>query len=129
MRLSGFWKKNNYFFLAAAAHLACRTPRPGADVPALVVNPSPKSRAELVRAIGAALDGATVMLADDALTADNGLTIERQPRRDPTGLLAQGRERAMPEQFRLVMSGPQCVLVHERTGRRYPLTGVDCQPK
>ncbi len=130
MTLSSLWRKKNYFFLAAAAHLAgCRTPQPGADLPAVVVNPTPESRAELVRAISAALDGATVMLADDAFTTESGLAIERPPLRDPNGLLAQGRERAVPEQLRLVKSGAQCVLVHQRTGRRYPLSGVACEPK
>lgn len=108
---------------------SCRTPQPGAGVPALIVNPTQQGREELARAIGEALDGATVMLADDALTAESTLAIERQSRRDPNGLLAQGRERAMPEQFQLVKLGDRCALVHQRTGKQFPLPGVECVEK
>src|SRR5260370_38484286 len=92
-------------WMAAVLLSACRTPQPGADVPAVVVNPTPENRAELVRAIGAALNGATAMLADDAFTAESSLAVGRPPRRDPSGPLARGRERTLPRRLRLGMRG------------------------
>jgi hypothetical protein len=44
------------------------------------------------------------------------------------GLLANGRELGMPERFRLVKSGGQCVLVHERSGKRFALAATNCAP-
>lgn len=106
----------------------CRTPRePPSDAPAVIVRPTAQSRASLVGAVASAL-GATVTLRDDALTQESSLTLERLRRRDPQGHPAQGRDLGMPERFLLVLSAGRCVLVHERTGRRFPLEATECAP-
>ena len=103
-------------------------PRP-ADVPAVLVSPTAECRAELVRVVSAALNGAPVTLADDALVRDDEIIVQRAPRRDPEGRLLDGRETRRPEHFRLVRSGSRCVLVHERTGRRWTLASAECSPR
>ena len=107
---------------------ACRTspPSPPPDAPAIIVKPTPESRAALVEAVSTALNGAPVTLADDALTSGSTLVIQRTPRRDPSGLPIDGRDVGFPERFRLVRSAGQCVLVHEATGRRFALPATDC---
>lgn len=104
--------------LAAAA--------PDADPPALIVNPTAESRAALVQAVRAALNGAPVTLADEALTRESTLVIERAVRRDAAGRRVQGRELGLPERFHLVKSGASCVLVQERSGRRLVLEHTHC---
>ena len=96
------------------------------DRPAVIVNPTPEGRAALLEAVRSALGGVQVALADDALTRDSVLVIERTARRDPAGRRLQGRELGTPERFRLVKSGPSCVLIHERTGRRIALDDTEC---
>jgi hypothetical protein len=96
------------------------------DRPALVVSASAESRAALLAAVRSALGGAQVTLADDALSRESVLTIERTARRDAAGRRIQGREMGAPERFRLVKSGPACVLIQERTGRRFPLEHTEC---
>jgi hypothetical protein len=91
-----------------------------------IVNPSPQSRAALAQAVRDALDGVPVMLAEDALTRESTLILERPAHRDPEGHRAQGRELGRPERFTLYKSGGDCVLVHERTGRRMPLVATEC---
>jgi hypothetical protein len=107
--------------LAAALLAACASPGAGRatadDAPALIVDPTPQSRAALVQALGDAL-GVQVMLADDALTSESKLEIERTHR--------EGREMGTPEQFVLVRSGGKCVLIHQRTQKRYPLADTEC---
>ncbi len=119
--------------LAAAAALpslaACAAARPRPDVPAVIVDPTPESRAALARAVGEAFHGAPVTLAPDALTRSSTLTVERAPLRDPSGTPAQGRELAPPERFRLVRSGDACVLVQVRTGKRLSLGATTCSPR
>jgi hypothetical protein len=112
--------------LALAACHARAAPR---DVPAVITHPTAQSRAELARVVSRALDRETVTLADDALTADGTLTVERTRRRDARGLPLDGRETGRPERFRLVQSGARCVLVHERTGRRWTLRSATCSPR
>ena len=90
------------------------------DVPAVIDKPTSESRAELAQAVRSALNGAPVRLADDALTKDSLLIIERPH---------SGRDMAKPEHFRLVKSGAHCVLVHERTGKRTTLPSTACQRK
>ena len=104
----------------------CRTVPARSDVPAIIVNATPESRAVLAKAVSDALNGAPVKLAADALTKTDVLIIEREHPRDPAGHPLDGRERQMPEHFQLVKSGDQCVLVHRRTERRFRLAGVEC---
>jgi hypothetical protein len=111
---------------AISTALLMATPAQGAEVPALRVNPTVESLTALVQAVRSALDGASVTLADDALTRESTLLIERVVRRDADGRRIQGRELGMPERFRLVKSGASCVLVHERTGRRFALEHTEC---
>ena len=114
--------------VVVVALIACRTIPAPREAPAVITDPTPESRAALAKAVSAALNGAHVKLADDALTKTDTLIIERDQPRDPSGVPMDGRERGMPEQFRLVKAGAQCSLVHQRTDKRYPLTGVTCAP-
>lgn len=110
---------------------ACRTtpvPPPPADVPASIVSPTPESRAALARAVSAAMSGAPVTLADDALTSSSTLVVERVQPRDPSGRPFGGRELSLPERFRLVKRGDACLLVHEGSGRELVLEDTRCAP-
>ncbi len=111
--------------LAAACH-----PRPAArDLPALITHPTPEGRAELVRVLSRALNGAPVTIADDALTKDSTLIIERTLRRDAQGRPLDGRETGRPERFQLVRNGSRCLLLQESTGRRWRLAASTCAPR
>ena len=113
-----------------AAHLlsTCASGFAQPEVPAVVDQPTPESRGELAQAISSALNGAPVTLADDALTRDSRLIIEKARPRDPGGVPLSGRDRDKPEVFRLVKAGEQCVLVQERTGKRATLSSTRCHP-
>src|ERR1700738_3035004 len=117
---------------AAAALLSqvgCQTPRAQAappEVPAVIVHPTEESRAALAQAVSAALDGAPVTLADDALTKQSVLLLERGRRRDPDGHPLSGRDLGMAERFRLLKRGDQCILVHEASARRFTLPATQC---
>jgi len=111
----------------ALAGCAQRSAQP--EVPAVLTHPSATSRAELVRVVSEAMNGAPVTIADDALTADDTLIIDRASGRDARELNLRGRDTGKPEHFRLVKSGPQCVLVHAATGRRWTLTSATCAPR
>ena len=105
---------------------ACKTVAAGQDRPAVLSEPVAQGRDEVARAASAALNGVPVNLADDALTRESTLVLERARHRDPNGLLVEGRERGMPERFHLVKNGAACVLVHERTGKRIALRETAC---
>jgi hypothetical protein len=122
-------------FLRACAGVAallsfpgCKTAPIRQELPAVIAEPSSRSRAELAAAVSSALNGVPVTLADDALTRESTLIVERARQRDPSGLPAQGRERGMPERFRLVKSGADCVLIHEGSGGRFSLRETTCSP-
>ena len=84
-------------------------------------NPEGAGQLELAQAVSSALHGAPVTLADDALTRDSLLIIERAH--------LSGRDLDKPEHFRLVKIGKDCALVHERTGKRTTLASTTCVPK
>ena len=113
---------------AIASVGACKTAPVRSEAPAVIVEPSSRSRAELAAAISGALNGVAVTLADDALMRESTLVLERAQHRDPSGLPVQGRELGTPERFRLVKSGAECVLVHERSGQRFALRETTCAP-
>ena len=105
--------------LAACVWLsACQAGAARADMPARVDHPTAQSRAELLRVVRNALNGSDVLLARDALTNDSLLIIE------PKHLA--GRDLRRPEHFRLLLSASRCVLVHQGTDTRLPLTTTTC---
>jgi hypothetical protein len=97
------------------------------DVPAVVTDPTAESRAEIRRVVSQALHGAPLTLADNVLTRDSTLIVERARPRDESGVPLVGRDTGRPERFRLVKDGARCVLVHEGTGERYPLAATTCE--
>ena len=105
---------------------ACASAPLAQDQPAAIVSPSPESRAELLRVVREALHEAPLTLADDALTRESTLIVERARPRGPDGTPLQGRDRERPEHFRLVVSGARCILVHEGSGRRTLLSSAHC---
>ena len=105
------------FYLSACEAGPLRTDM-RADVPAHIVNPTFESRAELLQFVRQALNGSEVTIADDALTSGNLLIIE------PKHLA--GRDFRRPVHFRLMLSGSDCVLVHQGTDVRMELTQTTC---
>ena len=108
---------------------ACATASPQRDVPALITSPTPEGRAEIARMVSRALNGAPLTIADDALTRESTLVIERARARGPDGLPLSGRDSGRPEHFRLVKNGSRCVLVHEGSGKRFSLESASCAPR
>lgn len=98
------------------------------SAPAVLLTPDAASHAELERVIAAALGRKTVTLADDALTHESFLLIERTPRRDAGGLRLDGRERDPPERFDLSIRQGRCVLTHQRTATHHELDHARCAP-
>ena len=104
---------------------ACATSN-GAEQHAAVIDaPNAASRAALQQAV-AKLVGHPVALADDALTRESSLTIERAAARDPSGRRIDARETSMPESVTLVQRGSACILIHDKTKEEVTLSGVTC---
>ena len=115
-------------FLALLLAAACATVPRAPEVAAVITDPTDESRAELRRVVSEALHGAPLTLADDALTRESTLIVERGRARGPDGTPLQGRDMGRPERFRLVKDGSRCVLVHEGNGHRFPLSSATCTP-
>jgi Rad3-related DNA helicase len=104
---------------------ACAAVQP-VDEPALLVRPSPQTRSELAGFVSAALNGVPARLSDQALTEASVLSIDHGHAVDEHGRALNGRELGHPEIFRLVRAGTRCLLIHERTGRRFSFTEAEC---
>ena len=105
---------------------ACNMNAVHEDRPARIVDPSDASRAELQQVVSGALNGADVLLAEDALTGSSVLIIERRKTGSLDNPPLSGRDLGRPERFRLVTSGAECVLIHEKDSARYALHETDC---
>ncbi len=77
-----------------------------------------------------ALHSGPVLLADDALTQSEMLSIDRGMRRDPQGRPLNGLDaHGRPELFRLVKTHDGCVLIHLDAGQlRQTLQSTTCRP-
>lgn len=106
----------------------CAQSAPVADRPARLLDPDATVRSELRSVVAAALGRSDVLLADDALTTDDLLILERTPRQDPLGHRVPGRDLGAPEHFRLLRSSGQCVLLHVGSERRWVLEHARCEP-
>jgi hypothetical protein len=121
---------------AALALAACKATAPASEEislqdgrPAVIVDPSAESRAELQRVVSDMLSGAEVTLAGDALTETSVLIIERARIRSLENPPLSGRDLGRPERFQLRTTGTECVLIHENSDARYELYETDCVPE
>jgi hypothetical protein len=97
------------------------------EQPALIAAHTQESRAELARVVAAAFNGQPVTLADDALTRESVLTIERRTPPGEQGRAATGRTLEAPQRFELVLRTGRCLLVRA-DGREWELTEARCVP-
>ncbi len=107
----------------------CKTTPPQEDLAAVIANPTPQSRAELLRVLTKAVNGAPVTIADDALTEKSLLIIEHRSPRDLKNRPLKGRNLSRPKQFRLVLAGKDCLLVDQSDGKRWALSSTSCVPE
>ena len=107
----------------------CATSVAQPDVPAIIAGPTAESRAELRAAVASVLKVPDVTLADDALTRDSTLIIERTTIRDAHNRPLTGRDYGKPHVFDLVMSAGQCVLVNRSDASRTVLTKAAGRPR
>lgn len=114
-------------FAAMLTPLACSTLQ-AQEQPALITAPTAASRAELLRVVTAAVGGQGITLADDALTRDSVLTLERRTPAGSQGQAATGRTLEEPQQFRLVLRGTRCWLVRDADAREWELRETSCAP-
>jgi len=98
------------------------------EQPAVISAPTAESRAELARVVSAAFNGQPVTLADDALTRESVLTIERRTPPGEQGRAATGRTLGAPERLNLVLRGTRCLLVRAADGREWELNEARCVP-
>jgi hypothetical protein len=113
--------------LAALVPAACATPT-AQERPAVIAAPTAESRAELARVVAAAFNGQPVTLADDALTRDSTLSLERRTPAGPQGRAATGRTLEAPARLHLVLRGERCFIVSETDGREWELGETRCVP-
>ena len=98
------------------------------EQPAVIAAHTQQSRAELTRVASAAFNGQPVTLADDALTRESVLTLERSTPPGPQGRAATGRTLDAPAQLNLVLRGTRCFLVRASDGREWELNEARCVP-
>jgi hypothetical protein len=104
------------------------SPSTPTDRAAVLAAPTPVTRAELARAVSEGMNGVPVRLADDALTTDSHLIVTRVQQRDSAGRPVSGRTSEKPERFHLVEHDGGCILIQERTDRRWWLHSAKCGP-
>lgn len=106
------------FAAALPLLIACKTAVVPDEVPANIIAPTDEGRAELRQLVSTMLGGRVVTIADDALTTDSMLVIEAKN--------FTGRDSGRPDQFRLLLRGSECVLVHLGSGARSALSSARC---
>jgi hypothetical protein len=104
----------------------CQTVTAQPDLPALIVNPDEASMASLQVTLSNLFGGQTVKLSNDAFTRSSLLALEHGSQKTLTSQAANGRVMAAPYKFRLMKSGPACVLVDLRDNSRHPLSNTAC---
>ena len=105
---------------------ACMPSIAGKDISALIVEPTADSRAELLGVVSAALDHAEITLADDALVHTSQLIITRKQHKSIQNGVLLGRSYELPEHFNLVLNQGRCMIVRQKTGKRWQLKQTRC---
>ena len=112
--------------LVALALAACSANPVSTDVAALRATADARSKLEIENVLSSALGGVDITIADDALTLESTLIMERGMHRSVDRAPALGRDLGRPNHFQLVLDARQCFLVHQETGLRWMLSQTEC---
>ena len=104
----------------------CSTMAHADPQPAILVNPSTDTLAELTNTVSKALNGRPVHLSSDSLTRDNRLIVERATHMRG-GNPIMGRKIEKPDHFYLMSTGTDCFLKHQQSGEIYMLKTAQCK--
>ncbi|AOE50030.1 hypothetical protein [Kangiella sediminilitoris] len=104
----------------------CKTLKIEDASPAVVLALDSQGKSEIADVINQVMPGANVILAEDILTEDNRLFIERK-QTYIDGNPVQGRITEMPRKFELYRYEGRCYLVDDKTGENYLLHFVRCK--
>ncbi|MCW8195161.1 hypothetical protein F6455_10220 [Proteobacteria bacterium 005FR1] len=115
--------------LLLAAMTGCKNGTLQHEAPARLAEQSDAARAELEQIIAKAAGAYTVTLAEHPFADSSVLLVERRPQRDPQGHRLPGRDLGNPERFQLLVSGEDCILLQESTGKRWELREANCLPQ
>jgi hypothetical protein len=104
------------------------TPMRAEQVAAVIDVVDSASRAELQRVVSEALAVDRVELAQNALTDTDILTVARKRHTGIEVGILDSRSEDTPDQFRLRLSGDDCMLQHVASGRDWLLAATRCRP-
>ncbi len=116
-------------FLVLPAFVGCKNSITKNAVDAIILNPSVASQEELLSVTKEALNRSHIVLADNALTTDSILIIDRDLKNDLSGDYAMGRRFDQPIKFRLLKKNGQCILIQENTDKYWVLQQTQCAVK
>lgn len=114
-------------YLAVVGLIGCKTSLQAQEQPAVIGTSEAQAHVELEQVVASALGEVQIMLAGDALMRTDRLIIERRKHQTIEAGVLDSRSKEFPQYFRLVIKNTNCILIHEQTGKRYPLKKARCR--
>lgn len=114
-------------WLVVYSLMGCRGSLQAQEQPAVLEDNKAETHVELEQVVSKALGQVPISLAMGALTQTDRLIVERKKHRTIEGGVLDGRSRELPDHFRLVIKDTNCLLIHEESGKRYPLSKGKCR--
>ena len=105
----------------------CRLSGQEADQYAVLVNSSREVLEEIKQHVHDAIGDTGLLISESAFGKTSLLIIERKRHATLDQGVVAGRSLENPHHFRLVIRSPNCGLVHEQTGRYFPLEKASCR--
>lgn len=97
------------------------------SVPAILSQKSAEAHRELETVVAKALGVAKVSLATETLMGESTLSVQQKPQMGPDGNPIMGRIMKRPDHFTLQTDGTACSLLHDESGKVYPLSSIICE--
>ncbi|MCJ8319184.1 MAG: hypothetical protein MJK12_06100 [Colwellia sp.] len=111
----------------ACAVCGCSSQAKNRALSAVITEPSEASNIELQDAIASLVGQKQILIAKDAFTQNNSLTIERMAHRAQNGQLINGRVIEKPQLFYLVIRDGQCIVKNSESNEEKILQVTKCR--
>ena len=106
---------------------ACQLGPTQKDLDALLLNPSAEVQAELASAISSMLNHDKILLKVDDFVKSSTVTVERVVLKDANGIRLQGLELEMPNVFKLIKRGDDCLLIRLKSDQERLIKTAQCK--
>jgi len=96
-------------------------------VQAVLAEMNDRTKLQITKIVSESMNGKSVKIDDSVFSQKNKMSVMTNMQASYNGNPINGRVADLPQHFQLMLRGKECYILHEESGKEYPLDNVNCK--